>query len=73
MMKIIDELYKRSVLPRYIPIQQIKAYMINPIKIYVEQEEQVNLLFQQQQEQLYYYKNFSYIRGKIGGCTGTRS
>jgi glyceraldehyde-3-phosphate dehydrogenase/erythrose-4-phosphate dehydrogenase len=39
--------------------------MINPIKIYVEQEEQVNLLFQQQQEQLKAITKT--LEGKIGG------
>jgi glyceraldehyde 3-phosphate dehydrogenase len=40
--------------------------MTNHIKIYVEQEEQVNLLFQQQQVQLKAITKIPTLEGKIG-------
>jgi hypothetical protein len=48
-------------------IRQIKVYMINHTKIYVEHEGRVNLLFQLLPAEGI-NKNFSYIRRKIGGC-----
>jgi hypothetical protein len=51
-----------------IHLWQIKVYMINHTKIYVEHEGRVNLLFQLLPDSEGINKIFPTLDGKIGGC-----
>jgi hypothetical protein len=64
----VDELcgIKQAYITTIHSIRQIKVYMINHTKIYVEHEGRVNLLFQLPEQRN--KKNFPTLDGKIGGC-----
>jgi uncharacterized protein YbgA (DUF1722 family) len=64
LMKVIEAMRHQTLHLPFI-IRQIKVYMINHTKIYVEHEGRVNLLFQLLPSGINFFPT---LDGKIGGC-----